>query len=212
MLCNGGGRGTGRGACTAILPTFGITRGVAPWLYDFHPYPPRHSDSAARSSPGGSPSGLLTFVQGGNLERRLPIIAFAASKRTGTSVCVFAATGVFRLCALGPSSEWTDSPIRTIRASRWSSTGNSLMLTRRRRHAMKWNAVTRASVTRTMATALVVAVSTIGSAPAAKGDEAKDALEAKQLVEQAKAAVDGFAGDKQTGKAVRDLIKKAKGV
>jgi len=77
---------------------------------------------------------------------------------------------------------------------------------------MKWNATASAFAARMMATALVVAVSTIGSAPTAGGDEAKDALEAKQLVEQAKAAVDGFAGDKQTGKAVRDLIKKAKGV
>lgn len=77
---------------------------------------------------------------------------------------------------------------------------------------MTWNTRVSASIARTMATALVVAVSAIGSAPAAGADEAKDALEAKQLVEQAKMTVDSFAADQRIGKPVRDLIKKAKGV
>jgi SH3 domain-containing YSC84-like protein 1 len=65
---------------------------------------------------------------------------------------------------------------------------------------------------RTMATALVVAVSALGAASLVTGDEAKDAREAQQLVEKAKLTVESFAADQATGNAVRDLIKKAKGV
>ena len=41
---------------------------------------------------------------------------------------------------------------------------------------------------------------------------ADDALDAKQLVERANRTIKGFASDKATGPAVRDLLKKAKGV
>jgi lipid-binding SYLF domain-containing protein len=41
---------------------------------------------------------------------------------------------------------------------------------------------------------------------------ADDALDAKQLVERANQTIKGFASDKVTGPAVRDLLKKAKGV
>jgi len=63
-----------------------------------------------------------------------------------------------------------------------------------------------------MVTALVVAVSALGTASPVIGDAAKDALEAQQLVEKAKLTVQSFAADQATGKAVRDLLKKAKGV
>ena len=69
-----------------------------------------------------------------------------------------------------------------------------------------------ASIARMMVTALVVAVSALGTAPPVTGDQAKDALEAQQLVEKAKLTVQSFAADQATGKAVRDLLKKAKGV
>lgn len=68
------------------------------------------------------------------------------------------------------------------------------------------------STARTIATALVVAVSVLGTASLVTGDEAKDAREAQQLVEKAKLTVESFAADQATGNAVRDLIKKAKGV
>ena len=74
---------------------------------------------------------------------------------------------------------------------------------------MNWKARVSSSGLRMIATALVIAVSAIGVAQTTSGDEAKDALEAKQLVEQAKATMDGFAADKQIGKPVHDLIKKA---
>src|SRR5215475_1937368 len=69
-----------------------------------------------------------------------------------------------------------------------------------------------ASIARMMVTALVVAVSALGTASPVIGDAAKDALEAQQLVEKAKLTVQSFTADQATGKAVRDLIKKAKGV
>src|SRR5262245_7578068 len=69
-----------------------------------------------------------------------------------------------------------------------------------------------ASIARMMATALVVVVSALGAASLVTGDEAKDAREAQQLVEKAKLTVESFAADQATGKAVRDLIKKARGV
>ena len=45
----------------------------------------------------------------------------------------------------------------------------------------------------------------VGLAPTAGAD---DALEAKQLVERANQTIKGFASDKATGPAVRDLLKK----
>src|SRR5262245_36169662 len=77
---------------------------------------------------------------------------------------------------------------------------------------MNWKAGTSVSIARTMATALVVVVSALGVASSVTGDEAKDAREAQQLVEQAKLSAESFAADQATGKAVRDLLKKAKGV
>lgn len=69
--------------------------------------------------------------------------------------------------------------------------------------------------TRTMArvvvTAVLVAVSAFGAAPAA-GDAAKDARDAQMLVDRATLTVRGFATDGTVGKPVRDLLKKAKGV
>jgi SH3 domain-containing YSC84-like protein 1 len=56
-----------------------------------------------------------------------------------------------------------------------------------------------------------VAVSALGTASLVTGDEAKDAREAQQLVE-AKLTVESFTADQAIGNAVRDLIKKAKGV
>jgi SH3 domain-containing YSC84-like protein 1 len=76
---------------------------------------------------------------------------------------------------------------------------------------MNWKASASASATRMVATALVVAVSTVAAVPAA-GDAAKDARDAQQLVERAKLTVASFATDDTVGKPVRDLIKKAKGV
>jgi lipid-binding SYLF domain-containing protein len=76
---------------------------------------------------------------------------------------------------------------------------------------MNWKTRTSAGVARMVATALVVAVSVAGAAPAA-GDAAKDALEAQQLVDRAKLTVDSFAADKNIGQPVRGLLKKAKGV
>src|SRR5262249_56172912 len=60
--------------------------------------------------------------------------------------------------------------------------------------------------------ALVLVVSALGVASTVTGDQAKDALEAQQLVEKAKLTVQSFTADQATGKAVRDLLKKAKGV
>jgi SH3 domain-containing YSC84-like protein 1 len=77
---------------------------------------------------------------------------------------------------------------------------------------MNWNVGASTPIARTMATALVVVVSALGAASPVKGDEAKDAREAQQLVERAKLTVESFTADQATGKAVRDLIKKAKGV
>src|SRR5215510_845097 len=77
---------------------------------------------------------------------------------------------------------------------------------------MNWKAGTLASIARMMATALVAAVSALGTASLVTGDEAKDAREAQQLVEKAKLTVQSFTAVPATGKAVRDLIKKAKGV
>ena len=48
-----------------------------------------------------------------------------------------------------------------------------------------------------------------GLTSAARADDAQDA---KQLVERANQTIQSFATDKATGKAVRDLLKKAKGV
>jgi lipid-binding SYLF domain-containing protein len=76
---------------------------------------------------------------------------------------------------------------------------------------MNWKVRASASATRMVATALVVAVSTVAAVPAA-GDAAKDARDAQQLVERAKLTVASFATDDTVGKPVRDLIKKAKGV
>src|SRR5262245_22969893 len=78
-------------------------------------------------------------------------------------------------------------------------------------HAMNWKARASNSVARTTATALIVMVAALAASPVT-GDQAKDALEAQQLVEKAKLTVESFAADQATGKAVRDLIKKAKGV
>jgi SH3 domain-containing YSC84-like protein 1 len=76
---------------------------------------------------------------------------------------------------------------------------------------MSWKIVTSSAAACVVATALALTVSTIGPVPAA-GDAAKDALEAKQLVERARLTVESFAADKAIGKAVSSLIKKAKGV
>jgi SH3 domain-containing YSC84-like protein 1 len=77
---------------------------------------------------------------------------------------------------------------------------------------MNWKAGASASIARMMAAALVVAVSALGVASTVTGDQAKDAREAQQLVEKAKLTVQSFTADQATGKAVRDLLKKAKGV
>ena len=77
---------------------------------------------------------------------------------------------------------------------------------------MKWNAGASTPIARMTATALVVVVSALGAASPVTGDAAKDAREAQQLVEKAKLTVESFTADQATGKAVRDLIKKAKGV
>jgi lipid-binding SYLF domain-containing protein len=76
---------------------------------------------------------------------------------------------------------------------------------------MNWKTRTSVSLARMVATALVVAVSAVGAAPAS-GDTTKDARDAQQLVERAKLTIESFAADKTVGKPVRDLIKKAKGV
>ena len=77
---------------------------------------------------------------------------------------------------------------------------------------MNWKAGASVSIARLMLTALLVAVSAFGTASLVTGDEAKDAREAQQLVEKAKFTVQNFTADQATGKAVRDLLKKAKGV
>jgi SH3 domain-containing YSC84-like protein 1 len=76
---------------------------------------------------------------------------------------------------------------------------------------MNWKRRPSVAAERVVAIALAVAVSAVGTAPAA-ADAAKDALEAQQLVERAKLTVESFASDKAIGKPVSDLIKKAKGV
>jgi SH3 domain-containing YSC84-like protein 1 len=76
---------------------------------------------------------------------------------------------------------------------------------------MNWKTRTSVSLARMVATALVVAVSAVGAAPAS-GDTTKDARDAQQLVERAKLTIESFAADRTVGKPVRDLIKKAKGV
>jgi SH3 domain-containing YSC84-like protein 1 len=76
---------------------------------------------------------------------------------------------------------------------------------------MSWKIVTSSAAACVVATALALTVSTIGPGPAA-GDAAKDALEARQLVERARLTVESFAADKGVGKAVSSLIGKAKGV
>src|SRR5262249_2006735 len=83
---------------------------------------------------------------------------------------------------------------------------------RGKEHDMNWKGWRSASVARMMATMLVVAVSALVTASLVTGDEAKDAREAQQLVEKAKLTVQSFTADQATGKAVRDLLKKAKGV
>ena len=77
---------------------------------------------------------------------------------------------------------------------------------------MNWNAGVSTPIARMTAAALVVVVSALGAASPVTGDAAKDAREAQQLVEKAKLTVESFTADQATGKAVRDLIKKAKGV
>lgn len=76
---------------------------------------------------------------------------------------------------------------------------------------MNWKMRTSSATACVVATAFALIVSTVGPVPAA-GDAAKDSLEARQLVERARLTVEGFAADKNIGKAVRDLLKKAKGV
>ena len=58
---------------------------------------------------------------------------------------------------------------------------------------------------------LALNVSAVGPVPSA-GDAAKDALETQQLVERARLTAESFAADKNMGKPVRDLLKKAQGV
>jgi lipid-binding SYLF domain-containing protein len=76
---------------------------------------------------------------------------------------------------------------------------------------MNWKMRASSATACVVATAFALTVSTVGPVPAA-GDAAKDSLEARQLVERARLTVEGFAADKNIGKAVRDLLKKAKGV
>jgi lipid-binding SYLF domain-containing protein len=76
---------------------------------------------------------------------------------------------------------------------------------------MNWKTRTSSGAARVLAIALALTVSTVGPLPAA-GDAAKDALEAKQLVERARLTVESFDADRTMGKPVRDLLKKAKGV
>ena len=76
---------------------------------------------------------------------------------------------------------------------------------------MSWKMRTSSAVACVVATALALTVSTVGFVPAA-GDEAKDALDAQQLVERARLTVESFAADGNIGKPARDLLKKAKGV
>jgi SH3 domain-containing YSC84-like protein 1 len=78
-------------------------------------------------------------------------------------------------------------------------------------NAMKWKMRTSSAAACIVATALAVTISTVALVPVA-GDEAKDALDAQQLVEQARLTVESFAADTKIGKPARDLLKKAKGV
>lgn len=74
---------------------------------------------------------------------------------------------------------------------------------------MNWKMMTSSVAACVVAAAL--ALTAVGLIPAA-GDEAKDALDAQQLVERARLTVESFAADGQIGKPARDLLKKAKGV
>lgn len=76
---------------------------------------------------------------------------------------------------------------------------------------MNWKMMTSSAAVCVVATALALTAPTVGLIPAA-GDEAKDAVEAQQLVEQAKLTVESFAADGKIGTPARDLLKKAKGV
>src|SRR5262249_10834766 len=99
-------------------------------------------------------------------------------------------------------------PVR-LAPSRMTLSFSALRRRRRRTEdAMNRKTTIPSGVARMVATARVGAA---GAAPAA-GDAAKDAREAQQLVEKAKLTVDNFAVDQAAGGAVRDLIKKAKGV
>jgi SH3 domain-containing YSC84-like protein 1 len=97
-------------------------------------------------------------------------------------------------------ASWFDRPQEILTPSREG-----------KEHAMNWKTRTSSAAARVVAAALALTVSAVGPVPSA-GDAAKDALDAQQLVERARLTAESFAADKNMGKPVRDLLKKAKGV